>query len=153
MIDEVLEKAADFIIPFEGFSSEPYKCPADVWTIGYGTTRGVNAGTKPITEERGRYLMIEDLKEINSDINHVVKTLINKNQKIALLSFVYNLGIGNFKTSTLLRKLNHHQFEEAANEFKKWVYAGGKELAGLVKRRKAEAELFLKPDKEIQYDA
>lgn len=153
MTDEVLEAAADFIIPFEGFRANPYKCPADVWTIGYGTTRGVTENTKPITEDRARYLMIEDLKEINADINHVVKTLVNKNQKIALLSFVYNLGVGNLRTSTLLRKLNHHDFEGAAKEFGKWIYAGGKVLAGLVKRRKAEADLFLKSVEEIRYDA
>ena len=74
-----------------------------------------------------------------------MKPLINKNQKIALLSFIYNVGVGAFERSTLLKKINYRDFDGAAREFEKWVFSKGKKLNGLVKRRKAEMEMFLKP--------
>lgn len=145
MTDEVIEAAADFIAPFEGLKLKPYLCPAGVPTIGYGTTRHVTLKMPPITKDIARQWLIDDIKTANAAINAFVEPLINKNQKIALLSFVHNLGSGNFKKSTLLRRINEKNFEGAAREFEKWVFANGKKLRGLVKRRMAEKQLFLTP--------
>jgi lysozyme len=143
--DEVLKEAAKFVAQFEGFSATPYLDAAGVPTIGYGTTRGVKMSMGAITEDKAREYLMFDLSDANKTINNLVKPLINKNQKIALLSFVYNVGAGNFKSSTLLRRINAKKWDEAAWQFKKWVYAGGKVLKGLIRRREAESALFLKP--------
>lgn len=146
--DEVIKEAANFVAKFEGFRAEPYLDAGGVATIGYGTTKGVKMTTAPITEEKAREYLMFDLNDANKTINSLVKPLINKNQKIALLSFVYNVGAGNFKSSTLLRRINAQKWDDVPTQFKKWVYAGGKKLNGLINRREAEAALFIKPVKE-----
>lgn len=126
----------------EGLRLEAYLCPAGVWTIGYGHTKGVKKGDF-ITLEEAEMLLREDVKDAENAVNKYVKVGINQNQFDALVSFVFNLGSGNFKTSTLLRKLNTGDYLGAANEFKRWNKAGGKVLNGLVKRREDEANLFI----------
>jgi lysozyme len=79
------------------------------------------------------------------DVDSLVKVSLNDNQYAAIVSFAFNLGVGNLKQSTLLKKLNAGDFAGAANEFAKWNKAGGKVLAGLTRRRAAEAELFRRP--------
>lgn len=144
-MDKALKMAAKFVSEFEGLSLTPYKDSGGVPTIGYGTTKGVSMDMPAITKEKAQEWLEWDLKAADSFITKAVKPLLNINQRVALISFVYNVGAGNFKTSTLLRKLNSNDFNGAAKEFHKWVYAGGKKLNGLIKRRKAESELFLKP--------
>lgn len=132
----------EIIKRYEGLRLEAYLCPAGVWTIGYGHTRGVKPGDKCTKEQANDYLL-DDLRDAENAVNVMVKSSLNQNQFDALVSFVYNLGSGNFKDSTLLRKLNERDYLGAANEFKRWNKAGGKVLNGLIKRRESEANLFI----------
>ena len=125
----------------EGLRLNAYKCTSGKLTIGYGHTKGVKIG-QTITEEEAERLLREDLIVAENEINRHNLNL-NQNQFDALVSFVFNVGIGNFQTSTLLKKIkldpNNKSIE---NEFKRWVYSGGKVSLGLIKRRKEEAELY-----------
>lgn len=138
--------AIDLIKQFEGFCAEAYKCPAGVWTIGYGTTRingqPVTQGMT-ITQDQALQLVQQEVNKLWSQIESILKVKINDNQMNALVDFAYNLGFGSLKNSTLMRLVNESKFDEAANQFPRWVYAGGKVLPGLVRRREAERQLFL----------
>ena len=139
--------ATEIIKKYEGLRLEAYICPAGVATIGYGTTR-YETGRKVklgevITEQRAEELLNHEIEKIIPILYKYVSHPITAKQEAALISFVYNLGEGNFRSSTLLKKLNSGLTLETANEFERWVHAGGKVLAGLVKRRKEEKELFL----------
>lgn len=136
------EKAIDLIKKYEGFSARPYKCPAGVLTIGYGRTIDVRP-YEITTEEAETVWLSKYVKTIADQILAIVKVELSNNQICALIDFVYNLGIGNFKSSTLLRKINQGDFSAAANEFLKWNKAGGIVLKGLENRRIAERMLFL----------
>jgi len=125
----------------EGLRLRAYKCPAGVWTIGYGTTAGVKEGLV-ITKERAEELLREDVKRFEDQVMRLVKVRLTQGQFDALVSFIYNLGAGNLSNSTLLRLLNAGDYKGAAAQFDRWTKAGGKELAGLVKRRAAERALF-----------
>lgn len=129
---------------FEGLKLKAYKCPADVWTIGYGSTGAHVYEGLEITKERAEELLMEDLERFEEGVSRVSKVPLTSNQFSALVSFAFNLGVRALEKSTLLRKLNSGDYEGAANEFKKWVFAGGKKLAGLERRREAEKALFLK---------
>lgn len=136
------EKAIDLIKKYEGFSARPYKCPAGVLTIGYGRT--IDVRPYEITTEEAETIWLDKyVKTIADQILALVKVELSNNQICALIDFVYNLGIGNFKSSTLLRKINQGDFSAAANEFLKWNKAGGIVLKGLENRRIAERMLFL----------
>lgn len=128
---------------FEGCVLTAYKCPAGVWTIGYGHTGGVKEGQK-ISKTKAEELLKLDLKVYENYVNNYVKVKLNQNQFDALVSFTYNCGPGSLKTSTLLKKLNQGDYRGAANELPRWNKANGQVLAGLTRRRKAEKELFLK---------
>lgn len=140
------DSGKSLIKEFEGFRATAYLCPANVWTVGYGTTRingnKVSKGTRVTTEEADIFLE-QDLKQFEDCINKSVLVELTQNQFDALVAFVYNVGVGNFQKSTLLKKLNSGDYEEAAEQFLRWDKAGGKKLAGLTRRRKAERELFL----------
>lgn len=142
------EACLDIIRMCEGFSSKPYICPAGVPTIGYGSTRYEN-GTKvsmsdaPITQDRANAIMLATLQsEYAPAVDRYVKVPLTQGQYDALVDFAYNAGAQNLRNSTLLRKLNTGDYPGAAAEFDKWVYGGGKELPGLVKRRALERALF-----------
>lgn len=136
------EKAIDLIKKYEGFSARPYKCPAGALTIGYGRT--IDVRPYEITTEEAETIWLDKyVKTIADQILAIVKVELSNNQICALIDFVYNLGIGNFKSSTLLRKINQGDFSAAANEFLKWNKAGGIVLKGLENRRIAERMLFL----------
>ena len=146
------QSGIELIKSFEGCRLEAYKCPAGIWTIGYGHTAGVEKGQK-ITQEQAETFLKQDLKRFENVINEVVRVAITQNQFDALVSFTYNVGIGALKTSTLLRLLNSADYIGAAEQFDRWVFAGQIKLAGLVRRRKAERELFsesLKLGKQIK---
>ena len=138
--------AIDLIKKYEGFSPQAYQDSVGVWTIGYGMTRingqPVKAGMT-ITEDQAIQIVQQEVNKLWSQIESIVKVPINDNQMNALVDFAYNLGFNALKTSTLMKKLNAGDFTGAANEFTRWVYAGGKVLPGLVKRRDAEKQLFL----------
>lgn len=138
--------AIDLIKKYEGFRPQAYQDSVGVWTIGYGTTRingqPVTQGMT-ITQDQALQLAQQEANKLWSQIESIVKVPINDNQMNALVDFAYNLGFNALKTSTLMKKLNAGDFTGAANEFGRWVYAGGKVLPGLVKRREAERQLFL----------
>jgi len=125
----------------EGLRLRAYKCPAGVWTIGFGTTAGVKEG-QVITNERAEELLREDVKRFEDQVLRLVKVPLTQGQLDALVSFTYNLGAANLGNSTLLRLLNASDYKGAAAQFDRWTKAGGKELLGLVKRRAAERALF-----------
>ncbi len=135
------QKGLDLIKSFEGLRLSAYKCPAGVWTIGYGTTAGVKPG-QTITKERAEELLREDVKRFEDQVMRLVKVRLTQGQFDALVSFTYNLGAANLGNSTLLRLLNAGDYKGAAAQFDRWTKAGGKELPGLVKRRAAERALF-----------
>ncbi|AVX13784.1 lysozyme [Stutzerimonas stutzeri] len=125
----------------EGLRLRAYKCPAGVWTIGYGTTAGVKEG-QVITKERAEELLRDDVKRFEDQVLRLVKVPLTQGQLDALVSFTYNLGAANLGNSTLLRLLNAGDYKGVAAQFDRWTKAGGKELPGLVKRRAAERALF-----------
>lgn len=133
----------NLIKKFEGFRKDAYLCPAGIWTIGYGTTKDVKQGDKCTEQDAEQYIQ-RDLEEFAKAVNENVKVPLTQNQFDSLCSFVYNVGIGAFKKSTLLTKLNNKNYTEAADQFLRWNKAGGKELTGLTKRRQAERDLFVK---------
>ena len=133
--------AKPLIREFEGLRLKAYRCPADVWTIGYGHTSGVREG-QIIDEIAAELLLDADLKFFAVQMAPLIKVPVTEGQAGAMLSFAFNEGVGAFKRSTLLRLVNQGMFVNASYEFKKWKYAAGRELPGLVRRREAEAALF-----------
>lgn len=142
---ETSQKGIDLVKGFEGGVLTAYPDPgtgAEPWTIGHGHTYGVKKGDV-ITAATAEQLLHYDLKIPELSIDTNVTVSLNQNQFDALVSFVFNVGSGNFTSSTLLKKLNAGDYAGAADEFLKWVNANGKKLPGLVKRRSAERDLFL----------
>lgn len=134
---------ARLIKQFEGLRLEAYRCPAGVWTIGYGHTAGVEPGMK-ITEAEADRLLHDDIKPVLE----ALPSGLNANRRAALASFVFNVGIGAFRRSTLRRMIvDDADNPLIADEFARWCYGEGKILPGLVARRRAEAQLyFTEPD-------
>lgn len=130
------------VMRFEGFRARAYKCPAGVWTIGYGHTGGVSP-LDQVTWREAKDLLRKDLRKAEQAIQSLVKVKLNQDQHDALASFVYNVGEGAFRDSTLLKLLNRGEYLRAANQFKRWNMAGGRVLGGLERRREAEANLFI----------
>jgi lysozyme len=126
---------------FEGCRLTAYQDSVGVWTIGYGHTKGVHAGMS-ITQEEAEQMLLIELEEYEGYIEKYVVVPLTQNQFDALIVWVYNLGPTNLRRSTLLKELNSGNYTAAGKEITKWNKAGGKVLAGLVKRREAEAELF-----------
>ena len=141
------EEGLQIIKDSEGFRMDAYLCPAGIATIGWGSTYYANGNKvklgESITREQADDELLFEINRCIPQIKSVVKVPLNNNQLSALVSFVYNLGIGKFSKSTLLRKLNKGDYDGAANEFIRWTKAGGVVLPGLVKRRDREKSLFL----------
>lgn len=128
---------------YEGVELKAYKCPAGILTIGYGRTTNVKAGDT-CTQAQADAWLIAEYDGFERNVLALVKVTLTANQTGALVSFAYNVGVGALKGSTLLRKLNAGDYAGAADQFLVWNKAGGKVLAGLVKRRAAERGLFLR---------
>jgi lysozyme len=147
VVDKISQKGIDLIKRFEGYTDHSYICAGGKWTIGWGSTivNGipVKEGDKIDPDQAERALVIHLDSLVCPAVKQNVRVDINQNQFDALCSFIYNVGAPSFINSTLLRKLNASDYAGAANQFSLWVYANKKLLAGLVKRRKAERELFL----------
>jgi lysozyme len=147
-ITRISSKGIDLIKMFEGFSAKPYKCPAGVPTIGYGNTfypngKKVTMADKSITEKQATEFLSATLLTFEKYVDTYCIDTITQSQFDALVSFCYNLGPANLKSSTLLKKVNKNANDETIRvEFMKWVKAGGKTLPGLVRRREAEANLY-----------
>lgn len=139
---KVSDKGIDMICFFEGFRAKAYKCPAGIWTIGYGHTKGVKSGDI-ITKEQGVKYLREDVAFAEKYVNNL-GVCETQGQFDALVDFVFNLGSSALKNSTLLKKIkNKASDSEICKQFRRWVYAGGKKLTGLVRRREAECELWI----------
>jgi len=137
----------NMIKQFEGCRLSAYQDSVGVWTIGYGWTKPVDgkpvAKGMSISQEKADSLLSVGVGDFEAGVEKLVTIAINQNQFDALVDFVYNLGIGSLRSSTLLKKLNAGDYVGAAAEFPKWNKAGGKVLPGLVKRREAERVLFM----------
>lgn len=120
---------------------QPYLCPAGYWTIGYG--HRCPPDHPSITEAEAETLLASDLAWFAREARALVKAPMTEGQHAALTDFAFNLGAGRLAASTLLTRLNRGDHEGAAAEFPKWVFAGGRRLAGLVLRREVERRLFL----------
>lgn len=131
----------ELIKRFEGVRLVAYLDSVGVPTIGYGHTKDVALGDTCSPEQAEEWL-IEDCADAEKCINGAVTVPLTQHEFDALVSFVFNLGCGNFRKSTLLRRLNESDYDAAAQEFLRWDKAGGQVLAGLTKRRMAEARLF-----------
>ena len=151
MDDPALAIAANLAKQFEGFSATSYPDPAsggDPWTIGYGTTRDalgnpVTSQTPPMDADTALALLARDMSAALATVRAKVGVPITDNQAAALADFVYNEGAGAFTVSTLLRLLNGGDYASAAMQFPRWVYADGKVMPGLVRRREAERAMFV----------
>jgi lysozyme len=147
----IVNKACiDLIKSFEGLFLKPYLCPAGVPTIGYGTIRYPN-GTKvritdaPITEQQANQYLMFEIDQKAKSIDPMLREDLTGNQFGALISFAYNLGEGALRSSTLLKIVNKEPLDaQIRSEFQKWIYADGKKLNGLLRRRNAEADLYFK---------
>lgn len=140
---KISKQGIDLIKKFEGFKPYAYLCPANILTIGYGHTRGVRLG-QICTEAEAEQFLIEDLELAEAEVNKVVdKVELTQGQFDSLVSFIFNLGAGNFQNSTLRRKvLNNPADPTIMGEFGKWVYVRGKVSLGLQKRRLEESKLY-----------
>ena len=145
IVREINERGLSIIKECEGLRLEAYVCPAGKLTIGYGHTLGVKEGDK-ITQEQAEQFLKDDVKSACLRLEHledVESIRLNDNQFSALISFIYNLGIYKFQTSTMMKYLIIGDNNAAADEFDRWVFSKNKILPGLVKRRAMEKELFL----------
>ena len=126
----------------EGFSPIPYYCSGGILTIGYGSTGSHVKPGMHISKAEADMFLMRDLHDAESAVSRLITRKLNDNQYAALVSFTFNLGSGKLQASTLRRKCNDGFDEEVATEFLKWVFGGGRRLSGLVKRRRAEADLY-----------
>jgi len=134
---------------FEGCRLKPYLCPAGIATIGYGSTRYPNGRRvtmqdEPISEEKAEVFLYYIVTRIAYSIFKLCPILLteDRGKQASIIDFVYNLGTGNLKASTLRRRINEGNWDEAAHELRKWIYGGGRRLRGLIIRRNVEARFF-----------
>lgn len=126
---------------FEGCRLQAYQDSVGVWTIGYGHTRGVQQGMT-CTQEQAEEWLVQDSLQAQDAVNDLVTVLLTQPEFDALVDFTFNLGAGALAESTMLRLLNAGDFAGAAGQFELWDHAGGKVVAGLLRRRLAEKQEF-----------
>lgn len=136
------QKGVNLIKSFEGLRLNSYQDSVGVWTIGFGTTRGIKAGMT-ISADQAERMLQNDIARFEPQIEHLVNVELSQSQWDALMSFTYNLGAANLESSTLLKRLNAGNYAGAAEQFPRWNKAGGQVLSGLTKRRAAERAMFL----------
>ena len=142
------ECGIEMVKSFEGLALRPYVCAGGVNSVGYGCTVSRTGGPfnldmEPISEAEAEALLLRDLESSEGWVRRLIKTALTENQYSALVSFTFNVGAGVLQRSTLRMKLNREEYQGAADEFPKWRIAGGRILAGLVRRRAVERALFL----------
>jgi lysozyme len=156
MSRQICKAAVDLIKKAESLRLKAYLCPAGVPTIGYGHTGTdvtmADVGKKTITETDAEHLLAADLDKFTLGVDSLVYVPLSENQRGALVSFAFNLGLGNLRKSTLLKRLNDAEYQDAGKQFLVWDKAtvNGKliVLGGLKRRRAAEKALFDTPDDE-----
>ena len=143
----------DMIKRFEGFRAKAYKCPAGRWTIGYGHTSSagpprVRPGMR-ISRRKAEEILRRDVEKFAVGVERTIgaKALarLNDNQFGALVSFTYNVGLGNFRRSSVLKRVKSGKLDDVPGRLMLWTKARGKRLKGLVRRRRAEGRLFMTP--------
>ena len=137
----ISDKGRYAIKKFEGCELIAYQDAVGVWTIGYGHTKGVSEGDI-ISSAQAEALLLKELKEYENYVHELVEVPLHQYQFDALVSWTYNLGPTNLKSSTMLKVLNEGKYNEVPDQMRRWNRAGGKVLEGLVKRRDYEARLF-----------
>ena len=153
------KKVLDLIVHHEGCKLRPYQCPALLWTVGVGHVIDPNHARVPLAERKALAIpsgwdrvltmgevdeiLAKDLARFESGVQRLCPSGLTPGRFGALVSFAFNVGLGNLQNSTLRMKHNRGEFEGAAEEFLKWNKAGGKELKGLTNRRKDERALYL----------
>jgi len=144
------ESRRDLLQKFEGCKLKAYKCPAGIWTIGYGHTSA--AGNPQVTDgsvisqTEAENILAKDLYSFERGVLACVKVPLSQHQFDVLVDFAYNAGLGALQKSTLLKKVNASDFDAVPAELMTWTKGGGKELPGLVRRRQAEIALWSKID-------
>jgi len=141
MIPEISPQGLSLTKQFEGLRLTAYQDVAGIWTIGYGHVGNVHPG-QTITDEQADSLLLADMADAISAVNRLVKVSLTQGQFDALCDFTFNVGIGNFTNSTLLRLLNAGDNAGASQQFGQWVYAGGQKVEGLMRRRAVEQAMF-----------
>ena len=131
----------DLIKEFEGCKLEAYQCSADVWTIGYGHTRHVSKGDTISQDQADKYLL-DDIAWVEVHCDRLITVPLKQHQHDAIVSWCYNLGCGNLRASTLLKKINASEIDKVSEQIVRWDKVNGQSLAGLTRRRLAEAALF-----------
>jgi lysozyme len=144
-VRHVTEEGLDLIKTFEGFGSAIYICPAGWATIGYGHV--VREDERKhyedgIDEEAGDAILQNDIEKSERAVLRLIRVALDDGQFDALVSFTFNLGAGALQRSTLRRKVNREEHESVPAEFRRWVWAGGRKLKGLMRRREVEARLY-----------
>lgn len=142
------ETLADKIKYFEGFRPHPYICPGGHLTAGYGhimkdTDQGKRRRQPAISKEEAHAWLMHDLQLAHGYLMRACGVPLTHGQWMALMSFIFNVGVAAFRRSTLRRRLNRGAYDEAADEFERWIWAGGRKQAGLLKRRRWERNCFL----------
>ena len=141
----ITQDGLDLIMRFEGFSSTIYRCPAGYPTIGYGHVvldEEKDRFADGVDQEQGEELLRRDAQVAERAVLRLITVPLTNGQFDALVSFTFNLGSGALQRSTLRRKVNRGEHEDVPAQFKRWVWAGGRKLNGLMKRRDAEAGLY-----------
>jgi lysozyme len=139
----VSENGIDFICQWEKLALEPYNDGAGYMTIGFGHRVREGEHFKRIDEDQAKDLLMSDIEDVEIKLSDCIEREISQEQFDACVSLAFNIGNHAFERSTLLQKLNHGRpFKEVSPQFDRWVFAGSKKMAGLVKRRAAERKLF-----------
>jgi len=138
----ITQDGIDLIKRFEGFSSTVYICPAGYPTIGYGHLVRSCESFSEISETEAEELLRRDVESAERAVLRLVNVPLNDSQFDALVSFTFNLGSGAFQRSTLRRKVNRQAHVEVPAQLVRWVWAGGRKLNGLIRRRAVEAKLY-----------
>jgi len=151
----MIQEAVDLVKHFEGFRAKPYLCPSDVWTIGFGTTwypsgRRVSRVDPSCTQEQAEVWLRFVLEEAEQSAISLCRVYLSPFQRGALASFIYNVGEGAFRASTLRKRINDMEWEDVPFQFRRWKFAGGRVLGGLVRRREAEIGLWERGLKELE---
>lgn len=142
------QNGINLIKQFEGFVSKPYQDIVGVWTIGYGSTycicgAKVTSLTKPVTEQFAQFMLEQNSQIYQKGVRDSIKQPMTQNQFDSMVSLCYNIGVGNFTKSTLVKKFNLGDISGAADQFLVWRLAGGNVSQGLINRRNKERQLFL----------
>lgn len=143
MVRRVTQAGLDLIKRFEGFSAKIYICPGGYPTVGYGHVVKDRAAFQwPITQAQAERILAKDVQSAERAVLRYINVPLTDGQFAALVSFTFNLGPGALQRSTLRRKVNRQEHDEVPAEFHKWVYAKGRKLPGLIRRRAEEADLY-----------